>query len=474
MSRPAEKNSAGGEMEERDFSDLVRGQREFFSSGATRDPSFRIEQLERLKAGLEEHRARLLAALKADMGKPAFEAYLADIGQVKADIRLAVENLRSWMRPRRVHTPRFLFPARSSVRPEPLGVALIIGPWNYPVSLVLSPLVGALAAGNCAVLKPSEISGRSSRAVSDLISSTFDTRLVAAVQGGPDAATRLLEQRFDYIFYTGGANVGRIVMEAAARNVTPLTLELGGKSPCIVEPPVPLARAAGRIAWGKFFNAGQTCIAPDYLLVNARLKEDLIELLVREIRRMYGADASKSPDYARIVSDRHLTRLTRLLGSGRAVTGGEVRRQERYIAPTVLIDVGEDDPVMQEEIFGPVLPVIDYADISDAIAFVNSRPKPLALYIFTGDGGARRRVLRETTSGGACVNDVMMQFANARLPFGGVGASGFGRYHGRYSFETFSNMKSVVRKSFALDFYVRYPPYRRASGLAGRVVRRLF
>lgn len=461
-------------MEERDFSDLVRGQREFFSSGATRDPSFRIEQLERLKAGLEEHRARLLAALKADMGKPAFEAYLADIGQVKADIRLAVENLRSWMRPRRVHTPRFLFPARSSVRPEPLGVALIIGPWNYPVSLVLSPLVGALAAGNCAVLKPSEISGRSSRAVSDLISSTFDTRLVAAVQGGPDAATRLLEQRFDYIFYTGGANVGRIVMEAAARNVTPLTLELGGKSPCIVEPPVPLARAAGRIAWGKFFNAGQTCIAPDYLLVNARLKEDLIELLVREIRRMYGADASKSPDYARIVSDRHLTRLTRLLGSGRAVTGGEVRRQERYIAPTVLIDVGEDDPVMQEEIFGPVLPVIDYADISDAIAFVNSRPKPLALYIFTGDGGARRRVLRETTSGGACVNDVMMQFANARLPFGGVGASGFGRYHGRYSFETFSNMKSVVRKSFALDFYVRYPPYRRASGLAGRVVRRLF
>lgn len=454
--------------------ELVEAQREFFRTGATRDTQFRRDRIRELAAAIQRDRKLLLEALREDLGKPTFEAYVADISGVLAEADRAARNVASWARTRRVPTPGFLFPARSLVRPEPLGIALVIGPWNYPAALVLSPLVGALAAGNCAVLKPSELAPATSAAVASIISGCFDPSYVAVAEGGPEVSRALLAERFDYIFFTGGERVGRLVMEAAARNLTPLTLELGGKSPCIVEPDAGIERAARRIAWGKYFNAGQTCIAPDYLLVNRSVKGDLVEALKRNIRGFYGDDPRRSPDFARIVSDAHFERLCGLLEAGEVLAGGESDASDRYVAPTIIGGVSPGDPVMREEIFGPILPVMEYGDLGEAIDFVNERPKPLALYFFSADRAARERVLEETSSGGCCMNDVVVHFSNSSLPFGGVGSSGFGKYHGRWSFEAFSNMKAVVEKSFSLDAYVRYPPYRNTLKLVQRLIRYIF
>ena len=439
---------------------LVQDQRDFFNSGVTRDIAFRAKQLKLLGRAIYGNRPLILKALKEDLGKPAFEAYVAEVSQVLSDVDAAAKKVRSWARPRRVRTPVFLFPASSYVYPEPLGVTLIIGPWNYPMDLVMAPLVGAVAAGNCAVVKPSEIAPATSNEVAKMIADTFEPSYIAAVEGGPDIAQSLLAQKFDHIFYTGGAVVGRLVMEAAARNLTPVTLELGGKSPCIVEPDTNLEHTARRIAWGKFFNAGQTCIAPDYLLVNRGIKRELLEAIIKYVRLFYGEDPANSPDFARIVSDRHFERVSGLLGPGEILLGGDNDPSTRYIAPTIIDGVRAGDPVMREEIFGPVLPVIEYGELGEAIAFVNERPKPLALYFFSRDRGKQERVLAATSSGGCCMNDVLLHFSNSSLPFGGVGMSGFGKYHGKWSFDSFSNMKAVVRKSFLLDLYVRYPPYR--------------
>lgn len=458
-------------MEDVSFSSLVARQREFFNTGKTLDLDFRLRQLDTLKNAVYGNRSMIIKALKEDLNKPVFEAYSAEISHVLADVDYATRRVRSWARPRRVRSPSYLFPGTSYVYPEPFGVVLIIGPWNYPMDLVITPLVGAIAAGNCAVLKPSEITPATAAVIEKIVGECFDPEYVAVVACGPRESQALLAERFDYILFTGGGVVGKIVMEAASRHLTPLTLELGGKCPCIVEPDINLEHTARRIAWGKCFNAGQTCIAPDYLLVNARIKKDLLEAIIRHVRDYYGDDPSKSPDYARIVSDKHFERISRLLGAGRIVLGGDSDAATRYVGPTIIDGVTGDDPIMQEEVFGPVLPVIEYADLGEAIELVNARPKPLALYFFSRDRAKQQRVLAETTSGGCCINDVMLHFSNNLLPFGGVGDSGFGKYHGKWTFNTFSNMKAVVHKSFLLDVYIRYPPYGNAQKLAQRLLR---
>jgi aldehyde dehydrogenase (NAD+) len=398
-----------------------------------------------------------IEALRADFGKPPIEALAADVAQGKQEAAAARKKLGKWTRPERVGAIPGI--GRSYVHREPLGVVLIISPWNYPVGLLLSPLAGAIAAGNTAVLKPSEVTPHVSAALARHVARYLDPEAITLVEGGVEETSALLAERFDHIFYTGGGTVGRIVMEAAAKNLTPVTLELGGKSPCLVDREVDLKTTARRIAWGKFLNAGQTCIAPDYVLVHRDREEELVRELEAAARDFYGADPKRSADYARIVDRRHHERLSKLLGDGEVAFGGETDPETNYLAPTVLRHVSPESPVMQQEIFGPILPVLPVADLAEAIDFVNERDKPLALYVFSEDEAAQDRVLAETSSGGACVNGTVMHIMDARVPFGGVGPSGMGAYHGRHSFETFSHRKAVLRRGFRFDPKMLYPPY---------------
>jgi acyl-CoA reductase-like NAD-dependent aldehyde dehydrogenase len=343
---------------------------------------------------------------------------------------------------------------------EPYGVVLIISPWNFPIQLTLSPLVGALAAGNCALLKPSPLAPVTSRLIKKMVENEFDPGLVSCIEGGAETAQELLQEPFDYIFFTGGTATGRIVMAAAARSLTPVTLELGGKNPCIVDVDADLDVAARRIVWGKFFNAGQSCVAVDYLIAHRKIKNALMERIVHRVREFYGSDASTSPDFCRIVSPAHVDRLMGLLGCGTIVVGGQADRDARYVAPTVIDGITGSEPVMEDEIFGPILPVISCDNLSQAITFVRNRPKPLALYFFSRDRKLQNLVLRETVSGGVCINDTVIHETSELLPFGGAGPSGMGRYHGRESFRTFSYQRSVVRKGFRADVALRYPPYK--------------
>jgi aldehyde dehydrogenase (NAD+) len=443
--------------------------RDVFESGRTRPVEWRRRQLQRMKAMLEEREADFLDALAADLGKPRLEGWASDIAVVITEIDYALRHLAGWMKPERVWTPLAQRPGRATVRPEPFGVALVIAPWNYPVHLLLLPMVGALAAGNAVVGKPSEVSAHTSAALARLVPEYLDPDGVAIVEGGVTETQALLAERFDYVFYTGNGRVGRVVMEAAAKHLTPVTLELGGKSPVIVDAAANVEVAARRIAFGKFLNAGQTCIAPDYVLVARARHEDLVEQIGRAIREFYGSDPAASPDYARIVNDAHFRRLDELLTGGTPVIGGETRADERYVAPTVLRDVAPDAPVMTEEIFGPILPVVPVMDVDEAIRFVNERDRPLALYFFSESDAAQERVLEQTSSGGACVNATVMHVAVPDLPFGGVGASGMGSYHGKASFDVFSHRKSVLVKPTRLDPKLAYPPY---TKLKERIIRR--
>ncbi|MBF2090392.1 MAG: aldehyde dehydrogenase [Synechococcales cyanobacterium K44_A2020_017] len=437
---------------------VLNRQREFFQTGQTKDIGFRLRQLKALRQAVLDHQSLIVQALAADLRKPEFEAYATEVGVV-GEIDHAIKHLKTWVKPTRVSVPLTLFPSSAQIIPEPLGVVLIISPWNYPFQLMISPLVGAIAAGNCAILKPSEVAPQTSQAIADLMQKTFDPSYITVVEGGVDTSQVLLQERYDHIFFTGGTEVGRIVMAAAAPHLTPVTLELGGKSPCIVDTDIHLDHAARRIVWGKFLNAGQTCIAPDYLFVNRKVKAALMKALVETVQAFYGSDPAVSPDYARLISDRHFERVSRLLGTGTTVVGGQTDRSDRYIAPTILDDVSPQDPVMQDEIFGPILPVLTYDDVEEAIAFVNERPKPLALYIFSRDTQVQNRVLSATSSGTVCINDTVMQVTASNLPFGGVGESGMGSYHGKSSFDTFSHRKSVLSSSFWLDIKGRYAPY---------------
>ena len=433
--------------------------RAHFATGVTKSLSWRLSQLDALQHFIMEREQDIVDALQADLGKPATEAFTSEIGIAISELRLARKKLASWMKPERVRTSKIAMPGRSYVYREPLGVTLIIGAWNYPFHLIVLPLIGALAAGNCVVLKPSEVSSNVSALIAKWMPKYLDRKAIRVIEGGVPETTALLREKWDHIFYTGNGTVGRIVMEAAAKHLTPVTLELGGKSPCIVDESTDLDMAAKRIVYGKFFNAGQTCVAPDYVLVHDHVHDALVNRMSSAIREFYGDDPKESPDFARIINERHHARLARLLDDADIVTGGETDRSNRYIAPTILKNVKEDDAVMQEEIFGPILPVISVPSVDSAIAFVNQRAKPLALYLFSRDKDVQRRVLDGTSAGGTTINHVWLHLGVPNLPFGGVGESGTGGYHGRHTFETFSHRRSVLKKPMLPDPPLLFPPY---------------
>jgi len=441
------------------ITEIIQKQREFFQTGKTKDIAFRLEKLRTLKQAIKQNETAIVQALQADLHKPEVETYITEISFIK-EIDYAIKNLHSWTKPKKAEVSLEFFNYSANIYSEPLGVVLIIGAWNYPFNLIIAPLVGAIAAGNCSILKPSEIAPATSSVLAQIMGKYFEQEFIAVVEGGVEASQKLLAEKFDHIFFTGGTAVGKIVMEAAAKHLTPVTLELGGKSPCIVDADVNLEHTTRRIAWGKFINAGQTCVAPDYLLVDKKIKQDLLNGLKKSLVEFYGENPKNSTDYARIISQKHCERLTNLLNKGEIIVGGESKIEERYIAPTIIDQVSLTDPVMQEEIFGPILPIVEYTDITEAIALINSKPKPLALYLFTQNKNLQQRVLQETSSGGVCINDTVMQFGISSLPFGGVGDSGIGNYHGKAGFDTFSHQKSVLRNSFLLDLKWRYAPYK--------------
>jgi aldehyde dehydrogenase (NAD+) len=449
----------------------LAAQEQFFKSGQTKDLNFRLENINRLKKGIIQNEAAIMAALKKDLCKSPYESYLTEVGVVLDEIRLVSRRLKSWARPRKVKTPFSLWFASSRIYCEPYGRVLIIAPWNYPFLLSISPLIGSMAAGNCTVLKPSEYAPHTAAIISEIMSSHFDKRHVAVIEGDAKIGEALLEERFDYIFFTGSVAVGKIVMSAAVKFLTPVTLELGGKNPCIVDLDVNMDSAARRIAFGKFINAGQTCIAPDYLLVHQSNKTKLLELIRKYLSRFYGENPRKSPDYARIINQRHFNRLLGLLEKCDAIIGGQSDPQDLYIAPTVITNASWDDPVMQEEIFGPILPILEFEDLSEVISDLNSRPKPLALYVFSKQRENYRKIIDEVSYGNGCINDTVVQFANPHLPFGGVGNSGMGDYHGKASFDNFSHKKSILRKSFTFDPPLRYPPYKNKLSILKKILR---
>ena len=438
---------------------IVAKLRATFASGHTKPVRWRRTQLRGLRRMLTEERAVFERALKEDLGKSPVEAHTTEIGFVINEVDHALKNLNSWLRPRRVSVPMALAPAKARTIREPLGTVLIIAPWNYPINLSLAPLVGAIAAGNSAVLKPSELSPATSAALAELVPRYLDGDAIAVVEGGIPESTALLEERFDHIFYTGNSAVARIVMSTAVAHLTPVTLELGGKSPVVVEPGVNLQTTARRLVWGKFTNAGQTCVAPDYVLALEGTARALQRELAAAITEMFGEDPATSADYGRIVNERHFDRLTHLLESGTVIAGGRHDRDELYIEPTVLGEVAPDSPVMAEEIFGPILPVIEVPDLDAAISFINERDKPLALYAFTESEETKRRLATETSSGGLAFGLPIAHLAVPDLPFGGVGESGMGAYHATASIDTFSHTKSILDKSLAMDtMRVAYAP----------------
>ncbi|MER6263718.1 aldehyde dehydrogenase family protein [Streptomyces sp900105245] len=427
--------------------DVVARLRATFATGRTRPVAWRTAQLRRLRALLTERGADLAAALRADLGKSATEAYRTEIDFTVREIDHTLEHLDAWLRPEPAPVPAHLGPdATAWTQTDPLGVVLVIAPWNYPAQLLLAPMVGALASGNAVVAKPSELAPATSGALAELIPAYLDTDAVAVVEGGVPETTALLAERFDHVFYTGNGTVGRIVMRAAAEHLTPVTLELGGKSPVFVDRGTDLDTVADRLARGKFLNAGQTCVAPDYVLTDPGTAAALEAALVRAVEALYGTDPAASPEYGRIINERHFDRLNGLLGSGRVAVGGVGDRTAKYLAPTVLADVEPDSPVMREEIFGPILPIVTVAGLDEAIAFINDRDKPLALYVFTESDDTRARIAAETSSGGLGYGLPLAHLTVSDLPFGGVGESGMGSYHGRWSIETFSHRKAVLSK----------------------------
>lgn len=439
---------------------IVKLQREYFQTNETKDVKFRLENLKKLKSLILRYENKINEALKKDLGKSRFESYASEIGLVLNELSFSISHLKKWARPTRVRTDLVNFYAKSYIVHEPYGVSLIISPWNYPFQLLINPLIGSISAGNCSVLKPANYSEHTTEIICSMIEENFDEKYISVVPGDRRVIQDLLNQRFDYIFFTGSPGLGKIVMEKAAKHLTPVSLELGGKNPCIVEEDANLDLAARRIVFGKFLNAGQTCVAPDYLLVNARIKKELIEKIKRHIDASYGNDPRKSPDLCRIINNDRFVKLSKFIAAGDVICGGETDRHERYIAPTIIDNVSPDDPVMKQEIFGPVLPVIMYNNLDEAVSYINSNEKPLELYLFTSSKKIKKRVLSQTSSGGCCINDTVVHFINPHLPFGGVGNSGMGAYHGKSSFHTFSHHRSVMAKTTLFDIPLRYAPYR--------------
>ncbi|MBR1467511.1 MAG: aldehyde dehydrogenase [Bacteroidaceae bacterium] len=436
---------------------IITSQRNFFNTNATKPVSYRIAALKRLRREIKSHEGEILDALYMDLGKSAAEAYMAEVAMVYGEIDTAISSVRKWSKPKQVGGTITTFPARNYIYHEPYGVVLVLAPWNYPFNLSLSPVVGAIAAGNCVILKSSKSSIHTANVVQKLINSAFDNNYLYCVDADSDYDD-VLDQNYDYIFFTGSPNVGKTIMKKASEHLTPISLELGGKSPCIVDKDANIRMAAKRIIWGKCLNAGQTCISIDYVLVHRDVKDMLVEEMKNEIDKRY-RDAQDSDSYPKIISQRHYERLQHLLSEEKTVIGGQQNPEKRKIAPALLVDTDFDKPVMQEEIFGPLLPVIAYTDIDTAIHDLKFREKPLACYIFTNNGKLAQRIIDEVSYGGGCVNDVILHISNHHLPFGGVGQSGMGGYHGRFGFETFSHKKGVVKNFTFIDLPLRYAPF---------------
>ncbi|NXK16052.1 AL3B1 dehydrogenase, partial [Arenaria interpres] len=443
------------------YAGLVTRLRATWLSGKTRPMEFRVAQLEALGRFLDEKKQKILEATALDMGKPRFEAEFSEILLCKNELHETLNNLSHWMKDEHVCKNTATRLDSAFIRKDPYGVVLIIAPWNYPINLVLVPLIGAIAAGNCVIVKPSEMTKNSEKLVAEALPSYLDRDCFAVVTAGAQGTTRLLENKFDYIFYTGSPSVGKIVMMAAAKHLTPVTLELGGKNPCYVSDTCDVQIVAQRVAWGRFFNAGQTCIAPDYVLCSVEMQEKLLVALSKVVNDFYGSNPQKSPNFGRIVGDKQFQQLQEMLCSGQVVIGGETDKAQRYIAPTVLVDVQPSDPIMQEEIFGPILPIITVANVDEAIDFINSRERPLVVYAFSSNSKVVNQVLERTSSGGFCGNDTLMHVTLTSLPFGGMGSSGLGMYHGKFTFDTFSHHRGCLHRNLGLEAFnaMRYPPY---------------
>lgn len=443
---------------------LLQEQKDFFSSGTTLSKAFRLRAIKKLKQALKARETQLLEALKEDLGKSFFEGYETELGMIYAEISVAEKHLGRWMNSKRTPVPLTHFPAQGKIQPEPYGTALILSPWNYPLQLCLIPLVSALAAGCCVILKPAPEAATCQKELMSLIQDTFPQKLVAVVTGGIPESQHLLELDFDKIFFTGSPRVGKLVMQAAAQHLTPITLELGGKSPCIITKEADLPLAARRIAWGKWLNCGQTCVAPDYLLVEESVQKPLIDFLKQEIQRQYGAEPLKNPDYPHLINSLHFHRQMNLMKGNDILFGGQFCSQKNRLAPTLLFPKNLQAPVMQEEIFGPLLPVIPYRTLQQLISFLQQRPRPLALYLFTQNKKERDILFSRLSFGGGCWNDTVLHLASPFLPFGGVGNSGMGNYHGKAGFEAFSHSKSLLLRGSNIDLPVRYPPYSPEKG----------
>ena len=440
------------------INEITRKQHEFFASGKTFDIQYRKEMLVKLRAAVVKYEKRIAAALKEDLGKSETEGYMCEIGLALEEISFMISHVAKLAAPKRKRTPIVNFHAKSFIVNEPYGCVLIMSPWNYPFLLCIQPLAGAIAAGNCALLKPSAYSPATSAVIKEMIGEIFDPEYVAVIEGGRAENQALLDERFDYIFFTGGVNVGKQVMEKASRYLTPVTLELGGKSPCIVDKDCNIKRAARRIAFGKYLNCGQTCVAPDYLLIHKDVKKTFLSELSVQIKAMFTEEPLSARDYGKIINEKHFNRILGLIDPQKVVFGGHSDAQRLKIEPTVMDGITRADAVMQEEIFGPILPILQVDSLDEAIAFVRERPKPLALYLFTRSRAVERQVLGRLCFGGGCVNDTVVHLATPRMPFGGVGNSGMGRCHGKAGFDTFTHEKSILKKG-RLDLPVRYPPY---------------
>ena len=457
--------AASSTIDAHDASDLSSGIHAYqrlqatFETGKTRSLDWRLRQLDALRRLLNEQADTLQAALYEDLGKCKTESWLAEIGFLLSDIKHTKAHLKRWMKPRKVSTPLLAQPGKSYQIAEPLGCILVIGAWNYPLQLTLAPCIAALAAGNCVLLKPSELAPATSALIKKLIPNYLDNSAIAVIEGGKDETTDLLTLRWDHIFYTGGEQVGRIVMRAASDHLTPVTLELGGKSPCLVDRSADIDVTARRIVWGKWMNAGQTCIAPDYVIVEESVKDALLKALKRELKAQYGKQPLRNNDYGKIINQRHLQRLQGYLADQTLFRGGQVDEEQCKMAPTIVLDPDPDSPLMREEIFGPILPILTTCQLSDRLPFITSRPKPLALYLFTNDNRVEHKIINTVSAGSVCINDIMMFMTNPELPFGGVGQSGMGSYHGKAGFDRLSHIKSVMVKKFWLDVKARYAPF---------------
>ena len=455
-------------MTEQEIKDILQQQNHFFSSGKTIPAEFRLKQLESLKEAMIRHEADLAAALKADLGKSRMESYMCEIGLTLSELTWMQKHLRSLMRSKRVSTPAAQFAAKSFRSPSPYGTVLIMSPWNYPVLLTLDPLIDAIAAGNTAVVKPSAYAPCTFDVMKTMIEECFPAHYVAVVDGGRAENQALLQQRFDMIFFTGGKTVGREVLRHAAEYLTPVTLELGGKSPCIVDSTAKIRLAAKRIVFGKYLNCGQTCVAPDYILCDKRIRDELITAILAEIEKQFGKEPLKNPNYGKIINEKHFERILGLINGEKLVYGGQSEPESLRIAPTILNNITWDDAVMGEEIFGPLLPILTFDTLNEALDTVESHPHPLALYFFSEDKAAQKKVLDTCRFGGGCINDTIIHLATSDMPFGGVGESGMGSYHGRVGFETFSHYRSIVDKKTWMDLPIRYQKY---TGLKEKMMR---